>query len=252
MHLTDLFIPCIYVSDMEKFKRDLLQRLKNSQLYPFYGSVVLYFVLYQPFWDYPPVTFFAAVCKVLPILSLAFFVRQTSDVASSEIFPTLDYNKFIMVGLLISSIGDAFLVARSSLFVPGMLAFSVAHCSYLYAMENGSSTGGTKTLFSLGAIASFLFIADGIDSYILKFLVLIYTGLLFSVGWKAMCRYEHLKSFSSQLASIGLLLFMFSDFIIATDRWKVHVPFTELITMTTYYMAQLFIAISTENTGKTQ
>ena len=52
-------------------------------------------------------------------------------------------------------------------------------------------------------------------------------------------------SSSSRWGLAGSLLFLLSDFIIALDKWRLSLPLAELVVMTTYYAAQLCLAIST-------
>ncbi|OWF53381.1 lysoplasmalogenase-like protein TMEM86A [Mizuhopecten yessoensis] len=232
---------------MDSFREELIRRMKNTRLFPFYGFVTVYYLAYLPFWDYPPVTFSAAFFKALPIWSLAFFVRQTAGVQQPDIFPKEYYSKFVMLGLLISSIGDAFLVSRPTLFIPGMLAFMVAHVCYLLAFGPSEVPDSRiKSIFALAGVASFLYIADAIDSCVMQLILLCYFAVIFTVGWRAEARYERNQTYSALFGSIGMFFFMFSDFIIAIAKWKFYVPFAEFIVLSCYYVAQFCIAISTE------
>ncbi|XP_033735515.1 lysoplasmalogenase-like protein TMEM86A isoform X2 [Pecten maximus] len=232
---------------MESFKEELVRRMKNTKLFPFYGLLAFYYLTYLPFWNYPPVTFSAAFFKALPIWSLAFFVRQNAGVQPSDIFPKDYYSKFVMLGLLISSVGDACLVSRYALFIPGMLAFMIAHGCYLLAFGPSKvPESRIKSLYVLAGVASFCFISDAINSYVMQAIVLCYFVMIFIVGWRAQARYEHTQTYSALFGCLGMLFFMFSDFIIATDKWKSYVPFSEFIVLSFYYMAQFCIAISTE------
>ncbi|XP_069118418.1 lysoplasmalogenase TMEM86A-like isoform X2 [Argopecten irradians] len=236
---------------MESFKEELVRRMNNAKLYPFYGLLSIYYVSYLPFWNYPPVTFSAAFFKALPIWSLAFFVRQTAGAQQADIFPKDCYSKFIMLGLLISSVGDACLVSRYTLFIPGMLAFMIAHCCYLLAFGPSEVPGSRmKSLYALCGLAAFLFISNAIDSYFMQLIVLCYFVVIFVVSWRAQARYERTQTYSALFGSIGMVFFMFSDFIIATDKWKFYVPFSEFIVLSFYYMAQFCIALSTEEEEK--
>ncbi|XP_060070534.1 lysoplasmalogenase-like protein TMEM86A [Ylistrum balloti] len=232
---------------MDSFKEELVRRMNNTKLFPFYGLLAIYYLSYLPFWHYPPVTISAAFFKALPIWSLAFFVRQTAGVQRSDVFPKEYYSKFVMLGLLISSVGDAFLVSRHTLFIPGMLAFMIAHCCYLLAFGPSEvPESRIKSVYALGGVASFFYISDAIDSFLMQLIVLCYFVVIFIVGWRAEARYERNQTYSALFGSLGMFFFMFSDFIIATDKWKFYVPFSEFIVLSFYYMAQFCIAISTE------
>lgn len=125
---------------MDIKQEEIILRLKNLFLIPFYVLSAVYFVLYQPFLHYPEETFSAAFFKVLPILALIGFVRLNAgdeDIIHNPI-PKSDFHKFTILGLLFSSIGDACLIARETMFIPGMLFFSIAQAWYMYALGPGN------------------------------------------------------------------------------------------------------------------
>jgi uncharacterized membrane protein YhhN len=228
-------------------KAKLLEYLPRPTLYPFYGTLLLYFLLYQPFLGYPPVTIGSVFFKVLPIWSLAFFVRSTVKGNFNAVMDD-DYKKFIFVGLLTSSLGDMFLVARVNLFIPGILAFAVAHVFYIFALEpsDGGGKSRLKNLYILGAIAIAFTLQEDIDSVIMLPLAMLYLSLIFVMSWRATNAYERSHTFPAFAACVGSVLFIMSDFLIAVDKWKFAVPFAQFFVMITYYSAQFFIALSTD------
>lgn len=157
-----------------------------------------------------------------------------------------DYKKFIIFGLLTSSLGDAFLVARTTLFIPGMLSFAVAHLFYILAFEPSSRPSRLRTLYILGAVAIGITLLESIDNVIMSALVMLYLTLIFIMSWRATNTYERLQTFPAFAACVGSLLFLMSDLIIAVDKWKFSVPFAEFFVMILYYSAQFFLALSTD------
>ena len=240
------FLYVLQIVGMEITKEEILKRLQQIHLIPFYALVTIYYITYQPFWSYPPETLTAALFKSLPVWALAWYVRTCAGDRQTSLLPEQDYHRFLFVGLLFSSLGDAALIARETMFVPGMLLFAIAHVFYLCALEPGSNNSRYKPLFILGCIGSYLFIENGMDSVVMKFLVLIYSVLIFSVGWRAASKFEREQSYPALLGLFGILSFLFSDFIIGVNKWKFYVPFNEMIVMTTYYLGQLGIALSAD------
>lgn len=237
----------LFCRKMDIKQEEIILRLKNLFLIPFYVLSAVYFVLYQPFLHYPEETFSAAFFKVLPILALIGFVRLNAgdeDIIHNPI-PKSDFHKFTILGLLFSSIGDACLIARETMFIPGMLFFSIAQAWYMYALGPGNKGSRLESIFYLGGTGTFLFLECSIDGIFMKFLVLIYTGLIFTVGWRAASRFEREQSYPAFLGFVGILLFTFSDFLIAINKWKFYIPFTEFLVMITYYGGQLGIALGT-------
>ncbi|KAL4238397.1 Lysoplasmalogenase-like protein tmem86a [Mactra antiquata] len=235
---------------LEKFTVNLSQAQKYH-LVPFCATCLVYFTLYMPFWGYPPETLGSVFFKILPIFSLYFYVTCASKefkgsiTKKEDLIPKENRSGYFQMALLFSSLGDACLVWRKLLFVPGLLSFAVAQGMYFKGLEEDAKASRTKTLFILLGLSVFMFLKDGIDSYILTVLVGLYLTLIFAMGWRATARYEAEESKAAFLGCIGALLFIFSDFIIAVDKWCFMVPCASFLIMTSYYVAQLCLALST-------
>ena len=67
--------------------------------------------------------------------------------------------------------------------------------------------------------------------------IIAYISVILLMGWMAIR--TRLK-----LAIIGALLFMFSDSVLAIDRFVYDIPYRDAFVMITYYAAQVFIAAS--------
>ncbi|XP_061174487.1 lysoplasmalogenase TMEM86A-like [Saccostrea echinata] len=230
---------------MDVTQEEIIRRLKNVYLIPFYVLCAVYFVLYQPFLHYPEETFSAAFFKVLPIFALIAFVRLNvgdENVLQNPI-PKSDFHRFTILGLIFSSIGDACLIARETMFIPGMLFFTIAQAWYLYALGPGSKGSRLQSIFYLGGVGTFLFLESGIEGIFMKFLVLIYTVLIFTVAWRAASRFERENTYPALLGFVGILLFTLSDFLIGVNKWKFYIPFSEFLVMMTYYGGQFGIAL---------
>lgn len=227
-----------------------LSREQKMHLVPFFATWLIYYVLYMPFWGYPPETLGSAFFKILPVISLCFYVISASNdfkglPKTRDWIPRDDRAKHFLFALLFSCIGDAFLVWRELLFVPGLLFFAFAQGLYFMGLEGSSNKSRTRELFILAGLDIFLFIQSGISSYILSLLVGMYITLIFAVGWRATARYESEGSKAGFAGCVGALLFIFSDFIIAIDKWCFTVPFAPSVIMTSYYLAQLLLSLST-------
>lgn len=227
-----------------------LTRDQKLHLVPFFATWLIYFVLYMPLWGYPPETIGSAFFKVLPIFSLCYYV--ISAAVDFKGLPTKDNltleddrARHFLFALLFSSLGDACLVWRVVLFVPGLLAFSVAQALYFKGLVGSSGKSRTKDLFFLLGLDIFLIIQSGISSYVLTFFVGMYMVLIFSVAWRATALYESEGSKAALVGCVGALVFVFSDLVIAMDKWCFPVPFAASIIQATYYLAQFCFALST-------
>ena len=69
--------------------------------------------------------------------------------------------------------------------------------------------------------------------------------------WRAFAQVdilENLWSWTKLCACIGASFFLVSDFVIGLNKFVVNIPAARAIIMTTYYAAQLFIALSAAKT----
>eukprot|EP00493_Phyllostaurus_siculus_P023658 UN23994 len=106
---------------------DVIQHV-GPRLIPFLKGVVIYFVAWLPA-EYP--SLISAIIKCLPIICLIYFVGTQGITLERR----HDYQRRIFVGLIFSCIGDALLIWGDDHFVAAMVAFAVAHISYIRAFN---------------------------------------------------------------------------------------------------------------------
>lgn len=233
----------------EQFNLNLTKDQK-IRLVPFFATCLVYYVLYMPLWGYPPETLGSAFFKLLPIVSLCFYVISAAMdfkgmPTKDDLIPEDNLSRHFLFALIFSGIGDVCLVWRTLLFIPGLLFFAVAQFLYFQGFEGTSGKSKTLSFFILLGLDVFLFIQSGISSYILTGLVGMYVSLIFAVAWRATARYEAEESKAAMIGCVGALLFVFSDFVIAFDKWCFTVPFAGSIVMSSYFGAQVCLALST-------
>lgn len=159
------------------------------------------------------------------------------------------------LGLVFSLLGDIFLQAPPRLFLLGMVAFLLAHVSYITGFAQKPIVFDWKLLLPVIVIA-FLFywltrkVAGGLRSrgenkmvypvmaYALFLSLMFFFALttLFRTGWLAP---------APALVSLGAGLFFVSDSVLAYDRFVCPVSFGSLIVMVTYHTGQILIAAGT-------
>jgi len=64
------------------------------------------------------------------------------------------------------------------------------------------------------------------------------------MAWRAGARVGKLSRWTKQSSCAGALLFCISDFTIAVNKFTHPVPYSHTIIMSTYYAAQMLIALS--------
>ncbi|ERE61065.1 lysoplasmalogenase-like protein [Cricetulus griseus] len=116
-----------------------------------------------------------------------------------------------------------------------MAAFFVAHSLYLCAF--GLSPLQPRLLLYVAPVCLiyYSFLLPHLESGMVL-PVLAYGLVLFSMLWRSLVR--------GGSAAWGGLLFTVSDGVLAWDTFIHSVPFARLVTMATYYAAQLFLALS--------
>lgn len=215
----------------------------GPKLVPFFKTLAIYFVIFIP-QEHP--SFVGMVLKCLPIISLMIFVLLHGMSLGDQ----HKYSRRIIAGLIFCCIGDACLVWSHSwpkYFEFGMLAFAIGHVNYIRAF-------GFKplnlplgiVLYALGVLG-ILYLMPGLNKPELMIGVPIYSFALITMMWRAMARvqfFEDLWTWSKLCTCAGGVLFVVSDLVIGISHFKFPVNYDQAIIMSTYYAAQLGIALS--------
>ena len=155
------------------------------------------------------------------------------------------YRYLIVAGLCFSLAGDIFLMLPSDQFVFGLVSFLVAHILYIGAFRT-RPTSLLSILFGLACVAygfvMLWFLFPNLGD--MKLPVLIYVAVVLLMAWQALCRWAEERSRGAALAAIGAILFVASDSMIAIDRFNGRFRLAGALIMTTYFAAQLLIALS--------
>jgi uncharacterized membrane protein YhhN len=158
---------------------------------------------------------------------------------------------WLLVGLGLSLLGDVALMWPQQGFLPGLVAFLLAHLAYIVAF-----TRGTRFIVAApGAFALYALLAGGILAVLwpsvpgeLKLPVLAYVACLASMAAQAAARWwthrHEAGAPALRLAAIGGALFVGSDGLLATDRFHAPLPAASLWILATYWLAQWCIASS--------
>ncbi len=212
-------------------------------LIPFLKMCCVYFILWLPSHQ-PTVT--AAFVKILPILSLIWFVCLQG--VSWQ--PHHAYNRKILVGLVCSIAGDILLVWQHELlvFLAGMLCFGFAQLAYISAF--GFAPFGLKELVACLMVAvPLLVLLVGKMSGVLLYPVFMYGAVLFLMKWRALarCSIKNEIQWRKIFAACGAFLFVLSDSCIGINKFVWPIPAERVVIMTTYYAAQLCLSLSVVN-----
>jgi uncharacterized membrane protein YhhN len=153
----------------------------------------------------------------------------------------------LLIGLVVSLLGDIALLWPQQGFLPGLVAFLLAHIAYTVAF-----TREHRFLAQPAALAAYALIAGAILAFLWSFIP---SGLRIPVA----CYVLALTAMSAQTAVIGLsteggathrdrllmlggALFMASDALLATNKFAQPIPAASLWVLATYWAAQWCIA----------
>ncbi|HMM50860.1 MAG TPA: lysoplasmalogenase [Burkholderiaceae bacterium] len=152
----------------------------------------------------------------------------------------------VLAGLVFSLAGDVLLMLSPRLFVGGLLAFLVAHLCYLRAFTVDTRLfARVLPLAALGAVglAVLAFLWGGLAPA-LRGPVIAYVVVLVAMAAQAIVRWQEHPEPGTRMAAIGAVLFVVSDALLATDRFRSPIAAAPVWVLGTYWAAQWGIAQS--------
>ncbi len=154
------------------------------------------------------------------------------------------YKVMIIGGLACSLVGDIFLMLPADRFLPGLIAFLLAHLCYITAFASGINSLSWWPLIPLAVwgFGFYLFISPALGK--LKIPVIIYIVIILTMTWLAWERWIQTGQIEILLVLIGAVLFAISDTILAANRFKGPFKPARALNLVTYFGAQWLIASS--------
>ncbi len=173
-----------------------------------------------------------------PITILLIIVLPLLDVR--EEYSTYAY--LIMTGLIFSFLGDLFLLFPDKYFNNGLYSFLVAHILYAFAFNQNVNeySYGVAAVVVVFVLIVVKLLAPKLGAmkypvifYILVISVMLYSGINFDRQF-----------FAISYVSVGAILFTISDTVLAFNKFYKKFSLAEPIILSTYFIAQLFFAMS--------
>jgi uncharacterized membrane protein YhhN len=179
------------------------------------------------------------------------------------------YKQMIVTGLFFSLWGDIFLMMPSDRFIAGLISFLIAHLFYIVAFSLNISQivpFSYMIPFIVYGIVMFRFLSPGMGK--LRIPVMLYITVIMTMVFLAMSRDLIMPNKYNLYAFIGALFFMASDSILAINKFRFQTKVSnavlfldsenivetvkvkgsfksaQFLILTTYYTAQVFIALS--------
>ena len=149
----------------------------------------------------------------------------------------------LALALAFSLAGDALLMFPG-FFIPGLVAFLVAHLFYIALFKQGQAWFASRRalLATLGiGAAMYAFLYSGLNP-VLRVAVAAYVVVIALMAAQAIGRATTLRDRASVGVAVGACFFMLSDSLLATNRFAVALPYAQVWVLGTYYLAQGLMA----------
>ena len=182
------------------------------------------------------------VFKPLALAIAIFFAARRAMAAGT----VTRFDGLLLTGLAASLAGDVLLMGPATLFVPGLVAFLLAHLAYIALFSMGVGMFPRR-----GVLVATLLIGAGMYAFLwlgglpaaLRIPVAAYVVVIACMAAQAIGRAAvlHATDPSARWVAVGACFFMLSDSLLATNRFVTPLPLASLWVLGTYYAAQMLI-----------
>jgi uncharacterized membrane protein YhhN len=180
------------------------------------------------------------ISKPIPVLMMALWVSGLRIKGR--------YQLAIMIGLLLSALGDILLEYSQATFLLGLAAFLLGHVAYIIAFLQDTRKlhpfyGAAAYAYGFFA-AIFLMTTGNLGGMIAP--VYLYILIITTMLWRAACRLDvpTVPRFSAWAGLAGALFFVVSDSILAFRLFETPIQLGGAAVMVTYWLGQLGITLS--------
>lgn len=160
--------------------------------------------------------------------------------------PARSGSGLLLAALAASLAGDVFLML-DGLFIPGLLAFLLAHLCYIALFKRGQHWFALPSALILAlvlGVAVYAFLWHGGLPVALRLPVAAYVlviALMAAQAWGRWHEAGRTDRPAALLVALGACSFMLSDSLLATSRFVQPLPWAQLWVLASYYLAQALI-----------
>ena len=170
---------------------------------------------------------------IMPSLILAYYLSSESR------------NKWYIVAMFFSFLGDVLLLDKSNMFLFGIAAFLITQLVYVFIIskELPLSDWITRLIASIPFLIFFIVLINVLKPGLGEFLipVVIYGAAISIFGTVSLLNYMLRKDKLSLTLLLGAVLFILSDSMIALNKFYEAAPLYGIAIMVTYILAQYLI-----------
>jgi alkylglycerol monooxygenase len=178
---------------------------------------------------------FKPLALLLAIAFVAVRVRRAGALGTPAVL--------LLAGLACSLAGDVFLMFPG-FFMPGLVAFLLAHLCYIALFKQGlpwfPSRGVLLATLGVGA-AMYAFLFNSLGPA-LQIAVAAYVVVIALMAAQAIGRAVLLRDRTAVAAAVGAAFFMLSDSLLAINKFAFPLPMAQFWVLSSYYIAQILIA----------
>lgn len=157
--------------------------------------------------------------------------------------------RFVLIGLVLSLVGDVALLWPQQGFLPGLVAFLLAHLAYTAAFCVPVRLAARPAWFAGYAALALLILSqlwygvpNALRGPVIAYVVCLATmAAQAAVWWRSAAEGQRLQA---RHAALGGLFFLASDSLLAFNKFDVPLPLSALWILSTYWVAQALIASS--------
>ena len=154
------------------------------------------------------------------------------------------FNAILVWALVASLVGDVLLMMGDAFFIPGLVAFLVAHGFYIALfVQNCPRFPSRRALLATLSVGVVMlaWLWGGLADPVLKVAVPVYVGVISLMAAQAIGRATVLRDGHAWAVGVGAIVFMLSDALIAVNRFVQPLPLAPLWVLSSYYLAQFLI-----------
>ncbi|MFE0499646.1 lysoplasmalogenase [Lysobacter soli] len=156
------------------------------------------------------------------------------------------YRTWLLIGLVLSTAGDVFLMLPVDAFVAGLASFLLAHVTYLIALKQRERLFAAIWPFALYAVVAALVLSQlwpGLPGE-LRVPVVVYVVVLAAMAAQALAVWWRRRDGAALYSAWGGACFVLSDALLAWDRFVAPFAAASFAVLASYWLAQWGLARS--------
>lgn len=196
--------------------------------------------------------FLVVILDILAIINDSVFWQTLSkpliipSLAAYYLSQSKSRNRWYVMALFFSFLGDVLLLDKTNLFLFGIASFLITQLVYIYIFSKGLLISSKSDKFK--ALAPFLLffmvlitvLAPGLKNFLIP--VVVYGIAISLFGSVSLLKHLVERDKASQLLLAGAVLFIISDSLIALNKFHEPQVYYPVAIMLTYSIAQYLIA----------